>query len=211
MSPNTKYLSASALSRITHWGETFTFRTVSRIIDSKKLIAKGTGKAGSQLYDIEEFREACKEWIEKKKNSVSPQAEGLTELRIKKLLEDIEKSKLEQIRLTQEKERASIEIEELKRKMVDADKVYEFLKTRYAFENVLLRRILLVNAPVEVPGLEIVQARIKLEEYFNLIQDCMLETLNFWKDAQNPTESELPDNIKKAIEKLNGYIATNNQ
>lgn len=204
MAPTTSF-TVSELATMEIAGSYYSYATIRRVIAKAKIQSKGYGMKGAECYDLQEITDALVKYARKVTRGTAGES-SLTELKVKKLEEDISKSKLEQERLTQEKERAQLEIKELKRKLVDSEEVRQYLLMRYAVEMALLRRILFVNAPIELPGLDKVKARIKCEDYFNLCQDTFGDTGLLWEQAHCDEEKELPDNIKRVITTLNNIF-----
>lgn len=149
----------------------------------------------TKLYDLDTLEVAWKKYDERMRGT------HVSGKNNRKLVEEKLKEQID--RLRQDKVLADLKIEEMKKNLISAEEVAEYLQLRYGVENALLRRILFVNAPIEVPGLEVVKARVKCEDYFNQIQDVMNETLTFWKQSHECVESlSIPEKIQSVIDKL---------
>lgn len=111
-----------------------------------------------------------------------------------------EKLKEQVDRLRQDKILADLKIEEMRKNLISADEIKKFLQFRYEIENAILRRILFINAPIELTGITIPQARIKCEDYYNSVQSVMRETLELYNVDGNILDNEV---IKATLEKLN--------
>lgn len=148
----------------------------------------------AKLYELSTLEEAWKKYDDRMRGTHN---KGNRKLGEEKLKEQID-------RLRQDKVLADLKIEEMKKNLISAEEVAEYLQLRYGVENALLRRILFVNAPIELPGLEVVKARVKCEDYFNQIQDVMNETLAIWKQSHECVEDmEVPEKVQAVIDKLN--------
>lgn len=197
-------LTVTALTAVEINGEFYTYKTVKRVINACQLEPDDKDARGNSLYDVTKFSEAAKSYFKDKKKSQVKKSPELTELKLKKLQEDIAKSQLEQERLIQEKDRAQLEIKEMKRKLVESDDVRQYLLTRHAVEMALLRRILLTNVPIELTGLDDkIQARLKCEEYLHLCEDVFGATHLIWEQTYCEDKKELPQSVQVVIDKLN--------
>lgn len=149
----------------------------------------------TKLYDLDTLEVAWKKYDERMRGT------HVSGKNNRKLVEEKLKEQID--RLRQDKVLADLKIEEMKKNLISAEEVAEYLQLRYGVENALLRRILFVNAPIELPGLEVVKARVKCEDYFNQIQDVMNETLTFWQQSHECVESlNVPEKIQSVIDKL---------
>lgn len=148
----------------------------------------------AKLYDIDTLTEVHKVYNEKKhgKEARSNEARNLVE---EKLQEQID-------RLKQDKILADLKIQEMQKDLIPSDEVKRFLQFRYEVENAILRRILFINAPIEITGLTIPQARKKLEDYYNSIQEVMKETLDLYQSDADL----LNERVTNIIERFNNAI-----
>lgn len=178
-------------------GNVYTASTLNRAIAKAGLQPKTIQANGVMLYDFDEVVDTMKAYQQAKINkpSSNPSFNALKE----------EKIKEEIGRLKQEKVRADLEIKELKSKLIDSEEVRQFLLLRFGTENALLRRILFVNAPVDLAGVEIPKARKICEDYFNSMQDVLSETLLLWqnKNLMDDDDAVMPPAIQAVIDKLN--------
>lgn len=180
-----------------HYGRT----AIERAIRVAGLQPSGYTGRKAVCYNINQVADALKKHCRKNEdNTPIDSTNDSRKLKDQKIKEEI-------ARLKQEKVRADLEIDELKRKLIDADEVREFLQLRFSLENALLRRILLINMPVEVTGVEIPKARKIAERYFNDIQQVMQETLILWqtKNITKQDEIQMPPNIQLIIDRLNNH------
>lgn len=176
-------------------------RKIRRVIATTQLPPTGTSPNGFPTFGLDEFKTALKKYNKEKVNNDPTHNPELAKLKQAKLTEEI-------ARLKQEKERADLEIAELKNYLIPAEDVKDYLLMRQGVENAILRRVLFVNAPVELTGLDIIKARTLCEDYFNMIQDVMSETLALWQSRlKGPGEPrELPEGIKEVIKKLDDAL-----
>ena len=183
-------------------GRHYSRGSIIKVINKLKMepIGISDGKGRAPLYDLQLVAEALKANVMDKKPKGSVDHSSMNELREAKIKEEIN-------RLKQEKVRADLEISELKRRLIDADDVKQFLMLRFGTENALLRRILFVNAPVELTGVSIEKGRKICEDYFNAIQDVMNETLLLWQNRNLESDQPLPEKIQKVIERLNEKLS----
>lgn len=188
-------------NRIAIGGKPRTLVTLQKIAAEENVpCAPQVGFRGAKLYKLEVFEEYYKKY-EERIHGGKVTGKSNRKLIEEKLTEQID-------RLRQDKILADLKIEEMKKNLIAAEEVANFLQLRYGVENALLRRILFVNAPIEVPGLEVVKARNKCEEYFLQIQDVLMETLKIWQETHSENgEFKVPENVQKVIDKLNDAMA----
>lgn len=183
-------------------GHTYALRTLKKAIQATNVEPSGVNERGADLYDIDAVAAAMLTYSKMKKDGTS-QPE-LLELRLLKLKEDISKSKLEQERLIQDKQKAELINAELKRRLIDGDEVKQFLMTRMALQTQLLRRLLLTNMPTEVSGIDIRAARKVGETYYNLLMDMEHETNFIFQQRclADDKPVEVPKRCQEIINKL---------
>jgi hypothetical protein len=200
LDPNRKLFTVTDLRTIPIGNGTHSYVKIKRVIEKMGIQPKGASQRGAALYDLDELAEAI---IEYDKTGRTEQLANpdYQELKTQEMKERID-------RLKQEKVRADLEIAELKSKLIDSDEVRQFLLMRAGVETSLLRRILMVNAPVDIPGLTIPKARKKCEDYFNSIQDLMAQTLLLWQSRNvDNGKSEIPESIQNIINKVNDAVS----
>lgn len=148
----------------------------------------------AKLYDVDTLTEAHKVYNEKKhgREALTKESKTLVE---QKLQEQID-------RLKQDKVLADLKIQEMQKDLIPSEEVKRFLQFRYEVENAILRRILFINAPIEITGLTIPQSRKKLEDYYNSIQEVMKETL----DLYQADSDLLNERINNIIERFNNAL-----
>jgi hypothetical protein len=174
-------------------GTVYTRSTIQSAIAKADLKPEGVTANGTIVYDLDKISAAIDSHNAGKLNKQTP---SLNALREEKIKEEIG-------RLKQEKVRADLEIKELKSKLIDSEEVRQFLLLRFGTENALLRRILFVNAPVDLAGVEIPKARKICEDYFNSMQDVLSETLLLWQNKNIDNDSSIPPQIQSVIDRLN--------
>lgn len=98
-------------------------------------------------------------------------------------------------------EQKDLIIEQLKNRLIDYEEGYKYMATRKAIENAILRRILLLQVPITIPGLDKPKARTLGEKYYNKIQSVCNETVSIWQ-RKYETDDEFEKQIEAIIKKI---------
>lgn len=193
-----QHLSLYNISRtISHPGGMPTYPTLCRLVNGYKLqpVAQSTK---SDLYDV---GQVCKMLDDHYKstnsnNETDTSVDGLSygQIRTLKVSEEYTKLKLEN--------------QELRRTLISTRETKDFLTFRFGVENAILRRILFVNIPIEITGLSTSKARKRVEEYYNMIQEVMRETIQLYDAEYKTDESTIHnDTLQRIIKQLDDAIA----
>lgn len=194
-----KYYTASQLSQMDIDGKNYSYNLVKRIIERTGLKPGEVGARGKHGYDLEEFKKSVEAYGPiKGKSSNSTSSKSLMELKEEKIKEEIH-------RLKQEKERADLEIEELKRTLTDTTRVKEFLLFRAGVELAIARRLFFIDIPVQLPGVsDAAKVRKITEGMFNQLQAVVEESITLWEREYTAGENkETTDFIQQIVNKLN--------
>lgn len=204
MNSDRKCFTINELANMEILGEHYSYQCIRRLINKNGIKqARNDGFRGSKKYNIDDIEPIIRKFAAEKSNKPAPK-DDINELKAEKINHEIE-------RLKQEKERAYLEISKLKQTLIDASEVKDYLMLRYATENAILRQILLVNAPIELTGIDIPKARKICESYFNKIQIVMNETLLIWqqRNVDLDKDVELPQRMRDIIQSLNDAVESN--
>jgi hypothetical protein len=122
------------------------------------------------------------------------------ELEERKLEKEIEKYD-EQIK------KHRYENEQLRNRLVDTQEVADFLAERRTVELALLRRLLFVDMPLDVPGTTVPQAREKGTVYYNKLVEAYNQASRLWEEryervgVENNNLVSIIEQIEQAFEK----------
>jgi hypothetical protein len=161
----------------------------------------------SKIYKLTDVEEAFRKYRTEeatKKTSRYHADDEVADLRKQKLAKEVEV-------LSKDIQRRDLQIEQLKNTLIDKDEVRDFLVVHQGIENALLRRLLFVQLPIEIPGLTIPKAREKAESYYNTMMEALNKTLDLWNNkydlANNINLEHAIRNIVKAINNPSGSYA----
>lgn len=94
---------------------------------------------------------------------------------------------------------------QLERNAISVQEVVDFWSQRKAIELAILRKILMIDMPMQVPGLSHADARTKGERYYNKILNAYEESNKLWTDEYDVNTDE------EIIKKLNHLIFSTEQ
>jgi hypothetical protein len=184
-------------------GNYYGIKKLRRVIAEMAVPVVATSHNGNKLYSLPDVAKSIVEYDKKHPRSSTAQSAERN-----KLIE--EKLKQEITILKQKQQFQNLEIDSLKRNLISADEVRQFLILNMGTSNALLRQLLLVAAPIELFGLDSIQKlRTKCEEYYNQLQDGLMETTELWNQRNNlKGDAVLPEGLLKILQGLNDAVAT---
>jgi len=150
----------------------------------------------AKLYSLDDVEDAFRKY-DSAEETVPVENDEMANLRKLKIAKEIEI-------LTSDLVKKDLQIEQLRNTLIDKDDVRDYLIVRQGIENSLLRRILFVQLPIEIPGLSIAKAREKSEGYYNQIMDAMTKTTSTWKKKYGSEDNyKLEETIRKIVNNIN--------
>lgn len=203
-----KFANLNKLASIPYDGAIRKKNLINQVISWKGIKEYRADDGRVKLYNIEEVKEAMEEWLSDHQPIPQPKSEKYAKLKETKLLKEIEMLKANITKADTSTRISEIELENLKRRSIEASEVRDYLLLRYGVENAIIRQILYVNAPVDLVGLSIPQARDKCEEYYHMIQDAMHDTLLLWQNKVigGDSSNDIPEKIQKVIDILTSKL-----
>jgi hypothetical protein len=185
-------------------GNYYGIKKLRRVISEMQVPVVNTSHNGNKLYSLPAVALAIVEYDKKHpRGSTTAQSAERNRLIEEKLRQEI-------IVLKQKEQFQNLEINSMKRNLIDTNEVRQFLLMYMGTLNALLKQILLVNAPIDLHGLDnIPEVITKCEEYYNQLQEAMKQTGDMWKHRNNiKTDNVLPEGLLKILQALNDAVAT---
>lgn len=184
-------------------GNYYGIKKLRRVISEMGVPVVNTSYNGNKLYSLPDVAKAIVLYDQKHPRGSTAQSAVRNQLIEEKLKAEIKV-------LKQKQEFQNLEINSMKRNLIDSHEVRQFLLMYMGTLNALLRQILLVNAPIDLHGLDnIPQVRTKCEEYYNQLQEAMKQTGDLWEHRNNiKTDNVLPEGLLKILQALNDAVAT---
>ena len=181
-------------------GKVRSYEYLNKLVREFEIKPEGTSMKGKP-----EFRIATMEKFMTQYEQLDEAGDEMGTLRKRKL-------EMEIAQLDKDIQKKDLQIEQLRDTLIDSEDVANFLVARRAVELAVLRRIFLVQMPIEVPGLSIPKAREKAQYYYNELVETYSKAEEIWKEKYDLDNTvELEKTLAKLITKVESSPITGSQ
>jgi len=169
-----------------------------KVMDASNKSPVGYNNHNAAIYSLEDVEDAFRTY---EANLKVTKAAGTKSTSNRNLVEEKLKEQID--RLKQDKVLADLKIQEMQKDLVASKDVKEIYAFHMETMNAILRRVLLINAPTEIPGLSIPDAINRCKDYYNEIQKVMQESPEL---LQSNGEDILNERLKSIIDRFNNAL-----